>query len=68
MRTLDARGVSTGKVLDTLNRDPANMERALIAAREIVERVRREGDDALFSYSEKFDGVRPAKLVLDRKD
>ncbi len=68
MRTLDARQLSASKVFEKLNRDATNLERAFSAAKEIVERVRREGDNALFSYSEKFDGVRPPKLVLDRKD
>jgi histidinol dehydrogenase len=35
------------------------------AVREIINGVRKRGDAALFEYTEKFDGVRPAKLEVD---
>ncbi len=36
--------------------------------RDIVSRVRTEGDAALLDYSERFDGVRPAKLEMSEYD
>ncbi len=66
MRTLDGRKLSSGEVLARLNRDPADMERALNVAREIVAQVRSDGDSALMRYAEKLDGIRPTRLVLDR--
>jgi histidinol dehydrogenase len=36
--------------------------------RQIIERVRREGDKALYDYSEKFDGVKLTSLEVSRVD
>jgi histidinol dehydrogenase len=44
---------------------PGNDEREQ-AVREIINQVRLRGDAALLDYTEKFDGVRPARLEVDR--
>jgi histidinol dehydrogenase len=36
--------------------------------RLIIDRVRREGDKALYDYSEKFDGVKLTSLVVSKED
>ena len=38
------------------------------AVRDIVENVRRRGDDALYEFTERFDGVRLSKLEVSRDD
>lgn len=35
------------------------------AARHIVDRVRTVGDDALYEFTERFDGVRPSSIRVD---
>ena len=44
------------------------MDRALPAARDVLEAVRLRGDAALYEITERFDRVRPARLVLRRPD
>ena len=43
----------------------ADLESVVI---EIIEGVRNDGDDALFYYSEKFDGVKTDKLKITEKE
>lgn len=68
MRVLDARGLTPEGAAAKLARNRGSMDRALAAAREIVGQVEAKGDDALLAYAERFDGVRPAKLLLGRAD
>ena len=68
MRTLDARDLASEDVAAKLRRERAPMDRALAAAREIVDRVAQEGDEALLAYEERFDSVRPPRLVLSRDE
>jgi histidinol dehydrogenase len=59
MRILDWNSLSSAQRRETLQR-PALQQAARISAavRDIVERVRREGDAALLALTEQFDGVR----------
>lgn len=68
MRTLDARNLSPDQVGAKLLRDRAPWDRALAAARAIVDDVARRGDAALLEATERFDGVRPERLLLPRAD
>ena len=67
MRFLDARGLSVDQVAAKLARNPGWMERALAAAREILDDVLRRGDAAVLDATDRFDGVRPPRLRLDRE-
>jgi histidinol dehydrogenase len=44
------------------------MDRALSAARDILDAVRTGGDADLLAATERFDGVRPATLILRRPE
>lgn len=68
MRTLDARDMSPEDVASKLERTRPSMDRALDTAREVVEAVRARGDAAVLDYSERFDRVRPPRLVLRRPE
>lgn len=64
MHTLDAHALSTQKVKAKLTHDGDSKETVFTLAREIIAHVAKEGDRALAEYSERFDGVRPAQLIL----
>ena len=66
MRTLDARAIPVAEAARALARSPAALEKPTAVAREVVAQVAREGDAALFALAERFDGVRPARLLLGR--
>ncbi len=68
MRVLDARSSTVEEILSTLRRDMGSMDRALAAARAIIESVRRRGDEAVLEASERFDEVRPESLRLGRPE
>ncbi|MGQ0796433.1 MAG: histidinol dehydrogenase [Methanobacteriota archaeon] len=51
-----------------LERARPSTDRALDAAREVVEAVRARGDAAVLEFSERFDGVRPSRLVIRRPE
>ncbi len=63
MRILDWKSLSAEQRDETLRR-PAQRDAAATqdAARAIIEAVRRGGDAAVLTLTEKFDGVRPASL------
>ncbi len=65
MRILDWNSLSSTERRAALQR-PALQDAARVnaAARDIVERVRREGDAALKSFTEQFDGVRLEALAV----
>jgi histidinol dehydrogenase len=49
--------------------DPAGLDGKIEAAvREIIERVRRDGDKALFAYTERFDGARLKSLEVSPRE
>ena len=49
--------------------DPAGVDGKIEAAvREIIERVRRDGDKALFAYTERFDGARLKSLEVSPRE
>ncbi len=63
MKTLRLTHTSAGDILnDLLKRSPNNYTEYEGTVSEIVEDVRKRGDEALFEYTEKFDG---AKLNKD---
>jgi len=68
MRTLDASALPAGSVVTKIARDRESMERAFATAREIVDAVRRDGDAALLALTERFDRVKPRRLVLSRDE
>ena len=51
--------------LATLADEPARVE---LAVRDILARVRQEGDAAVLDFSERFDGVRPATLRVPEEE
>jgi histidinol dehydrogenase len=65
MRILDWKSLSAAERLETLRR-PAQRDAARVTAqaREIIERVRREGDPALLAMTAQFDGVRLDSLTV----
>jgi histidinol dehydrogenase len=65
MQIVDWNALSAAERRETLQR-PAQREAPRIAAgvRDIIERVRREGDAALLDFTERFDHVRLAALQV----
>ena len=55
---------------DLLKRDPNNYGEYENTVREIVERIRKEGDTALFEYTRRFDGaaMNPASIRVTEKE
>jgi histidinol dehydrogenase len=69
MKILDWNRLSSAQRREALQR-PAMEETARItaAARDIIERVRREGDAGLLALTEQFDGVRLEALQVTRQE
>lgn len=69
MRILDWNSSSSAERRAALQR-PALQDAARVnaAARDIVDRVRREGDAALKSFTEQFDGVRLEALAVTTRE
>jgi histidinol dehydrogenase len=65
MRIVDWNSLSPPQRRQILQR-PAQRDAASIreAAQDIIDAVRRDGDDAVLSLTEKFDAVRPASLQV----
>ena len=55
---------------DLLKRDPNNYGEYENTVREIVDRIRKEGDTALFEYTRRFDGaaMSPASIRVTEKE
>jgi histidinol dehydrogenase len=51
-----------------LERPSQNAKDIAAAVEEIIETVRRDGDEALRSYGEKFDGLRPDKVSVSEAE
>lgn len=59
MRTVKVTSETRGQILEKLlKRSPSQYPEQEKAVREILEQVRTRGDEALFSYSERFDGAK----------
>ena len=69
MRILDWNSSSSAERCAALRR-PAQQEAARVyaAARDIIERVRREGDTALLELTQQFDGVRLETLAVTKAE
>ena len=69
MRILDWKSLSIVQQFEALRR-PALEDAAGVsaAAHGIIERVRREGDTALFALTQQFDGVRLEALAVTRQE
>lgn len=69
MRILDWNSSSAAEQSEALRR-PALKDAADVsaAARAIVERVRRDGDAALFAFTQQFDGVRLESLAVTKQE
>jgi histidinol dehydrogenase len=65
---LDLRGVSTGDLTGRLPRPDAVGAEPGEVVREILAEVRERGDAALYDLSERFDGVRPERLTVPRRE
>ncbi len=58
MRILDLDNNTIGQILDhLLKRSPNNYTQYEDAVNDIIRNVRQKGDEAVFSYTEKFDGA-----------
>jgi histidinol dehydrogenase len=69
MRILDWNSLSSAERCTALQRPAlADAARVGAAARDIVERVRREGDAALLAFTEQFDGVRLEALAVSTQE
>jgi histidinol dehydrogenase len=66
---LDARNSSPSEIVAELRR-PGGFLSAKVrdAARRIVEDVRERGDEALFEYTERFDGVRLEQIRVPKEE
>lgn len=59
MRTVKVTSETRGQILEKLlKRSPSQYPEQEKAVREILEQVRTRGDEALFSYTERFDGAK----------
>jgi histidinol dehydrogenase len=69
MRILDWNSSSSAAQCEALQR-PAlkNAAGVTAAARDIIERVRRDGDAALLALTQQFDGVRLAALAVTKQE
>ena len=69
MRILDWNSSSSAQRREALQR-PALKDAAGVnaAARDIIERVRREGDGALLALTQQFDGVRLDSLAVKKQE
>ena len=69
MRILDWNSSSIAEQCEALRR-PALRDAAVVsaAARDIIERVRREGDAALLALTQQFDGVRIEALAVTKQE
>lgn len=69
MRILDWNRLSSAQRREALQRPAAeDIARITAAARDIIERVRREGDAGLLALTEQFDGVRLEALQVTRQE
>lgn len=69
MRILDWNSLSRAQQSAALQRPAlADAARVSAATRDIVERVRREGDAALLALTEQFDGVRLEALAVTTRE
>ncbi|HEX3395315.1 MAG TPA: histidinol dehydrogenase [Steroidobacteraceae bacterium] len=69
MRILDWNCLSSAQQREALQRTAAEeTARVTAAARDIIERVRREGDAALLALTEQFDGVRLEALRVTAQE
>lgn len=59
MRTVNVTSETRGQILEKLlKRSPSQYPEQEKAVREILEQVRTRGDEALFQYTERFDGAK----------
>jgi histidinol dehydrogenase len=69
MRILDWNCLSSAQRREALQRPAVeDIARITAAARDIIERVRREGDAGLLALTEQFDGVRLQALQVTRQE
>jgi histidinol dehydrogenase len=68
MRILDWNRLSNAQRSEALQRPAEETARVSAVARDILERVRREGDAALLALTEQFDGVRLETLRVTRQE
>ena len=65
MRTVKVTSETRGQILEKLlKRSPSQYPEQEKAVREILEQVRTRGDEALFSYTERFDGAKLSPETL----
>ena len=69
MRILDLRGrhLSKSEYQTLLPRAPFDVAAALGSVTPIIERVKKDGERALFELAEEFDGVRPKSIKVPRE-
>ncbi|UCH70829.1 MAG: histidinol dehydrogenase [Candidatus Bathyarchaeota archaeon] len=68
MRILVSRHLSLEEISRKLRRGQGRRVAIEKAVTEIIARVRREGDRALFEFSRRFDGVTVRSLMVGRKE
>ncbi len=57
--------LTDAQITKLCRRPKMDFESVFDTVRPIIEAVRTEGDKAVISYTEKFDGVKPSPLVID---
>ena len=63
LSTLDLRGI-TGDLTSSLPRPEVDGDEPVAVVRDLIDKVRSEGDTALLELTERFDGVALATLVV----
>lgn len=59
---------NTGDLERIIKRPLQNTETLFPAVRDIMQKIKTKGDEAIYAYSEKFDHIRPEKLVIGKSE
>lgn len=68
MRILNTKNLAVGDILSKLSCQRSKSNDVKDVVLEILEKVRREGDKALFEFTEKFDRVRCENFVVSKDE
>lgn len=68
MKILNLKQCGINKIIQTLRGQRSSAVNVEVTVRNVVEQVKNGGDKALFSLTEKFDGVKLSELLVTKKE
>src|SRR3546814_846622 len=68
LKTYSYAKLSASEIADLCERNTDISNKISKTVEEIVDRVKEAGDQALFEFAEKYDGVRPERLFVEKED